>query len=186
MNGDKRGYGPPVAVVAAMVLGVILWQAAEPGPRAPGVPKVTRSLGVGAGAGTNRWYMVATATDSAGWESDYSNEIAASNVVDGAVVRVAWDASASAGTNVIMNYSVYVGRASGTYTNVIRVGTNLAGSVQDGGAVAAAATNRVVTVTALAAASGAGPWLVWTNWPSVRLTNPGTLFLRSSVGVTNY
>ena len=40
-----------------------------------------------------------------------------------ASVTLAWDASS--GTNVIVNYKVYYGPASGNYTNVVSAGTNL-------------------------------------------------------------
>ena len=44
-------------------------------------------------------------------------------------VTLAWDASS--GTNVIANYNVYYGVASGTYTNSVSAGTNLTVSVSN-------------------------------------------------------
>ena len=46
-----------------------------------------------------------------------------------ASVTLAWDASA--GTNVITNYNVYFGPASGTYTNLAAAGTNLTVTVSN-------------------------------------------------------
>lgn len=107
---------------------------------------------------TNRWYFTATATDTAGLESDYSGEVVVATHATGATVTLAWDASP--GTNEIAGYTLYFGGASRSYTNSVQVGTNLMATVHVG---SYALTNLLVTVITTgtnleSAAVLSGPW----------------------------
>lgn len=60
------------------------------------------------------WYFAATATDSSGLESDFSNEVAYTNWTrTNVVLTLAWDHNP--GENVVTNYTIYKGLASGNY-----------------------------------------------------------------------
>lgn len=120
------------------------------------------------------YYFVATATDENGLESDYSNETTFTNHIPGFVksIVLGWDASPS--TNRIVDYKVYWGRSSGSYTNVQSASTNLWLSVNLLGPYL---SNVVVSVTSsnasslLRSDSLIGPWtnLHRTSWTA---TNP--------------
>lgn len=110
------------------------------------------------------------------------------------VLSFAWDASPSP---EVTGYKLYYGSASGTYTNALNVGNQLAGSITNPPAtvfVAATAydasgsesdfsnevraslltaSNRLVTLTVLSNSvlNGNG-WVRDARWPSVTLTNP--------------
>lgn len=96
------------------------------------------------------FYFSATATDTNGLESDYSNEVVYTNRYSSysETVALAWDRSP--GTNVITKYSVYYGGASRTYTNVTKAGTNLTAIVR---LAPEPPTNFVLTVTATGGAT---------------------------------
>jgi hypothetical protein len=119
------------------------------------------------------WYFAATATDSDGLESDYSNELVWTNTIGASRIMCAWDAPSS--TNSITNYTVFRGLASGSYTFApVHAGTNLSVIFW---LVRAPKTNRVVHVSSVnatgmwTAATLKGPWnqVAATN---VSLTNP--------------
>lgn len=118
------------------------------------------------------WYFVATATDSDGLESDYSNELVWTNATGASRIMLGWDASPSSN---IVNYTVFRGLASGSYTFApVHAGTNLSVIFW---LVRAPKTNRVVHVSSVnatgmwTAATLKGPWIqiAATN---VSLTNP--------------
>lgn len=119
------------------------------------------------------WYLAATATDSDGQESDYSNELVWTNTIGASRIMCAWDAPSS--TNSITNYTVFRGLASGTYTfEPVHAGTNLSVAFW---LVRAPSTNRVVHVSSInatsmwTAATLAGPW-IQVAATNVSLTNP--------------
>lgn len=110
----------------------------------PAVPKAMPT------PGTNVYYFAATAL-AGGLESDYSNEVAWTNVNRTNTITLAWDAST--GTNVT-NYAVYHGEASRTYTRSNLVGSVTRATVQ----LNPTLTNRVVVVAVMHATSIGGPW----------------------------
>jgi hypothetical protein len=119
------------------------------------------------------WYFAATATDSDGLESDYSNELVWTNTIGASRIMCAWDAPSS--TNSITNYTVFRGLASGSYTFApVHAGTNLSVIFW---LVRAPKTNRVVHVSSVnatgmwTAATLDGPW-IQVAATNVSLTNP--------------
>lgn len=122
---------------------------------------------------TNRYCFAATATGTNGLESDFSNEVCATNL---RVVTLAWDKSP--GTNAVTNYAVYWGGKNGTYTNKWQCGTNLTVTLRL--PWVKPKTNCVVTLTTskatniLAANSFKGPWVALnaTNWTGTNPTSP--------------
>jgi hypothetical protein len=121
------------------------------------------------------WYFAATATDSDGLESDYSNELVWTNTIGASRIMCAWDAPSS--TNSITNYTVFRGLASGSYTFApVHAGTNLSVIFW---LVRAPKTNRVVFVTTwgatgmLTAATVKGPW-IHVDTTNATLTNPAS------------
>lgn len=131
---------------------------------------------------TNTWYFAATATDKQGLESDYSEEISWSTTNQLPRVTLGWDPSPS--TNVIVDYKVYVGPASRTYTNAYSAGANLTLTLN---LYPPVPTNFVVQVTSANATnllwcSGLRqPWhlLGATNWAA---TNDFTRVFWKAVG----
>jgi hypothetical protein len=88
-------------------------------------------------------YFAATATDTNGVESDFSNEAVinhfnGSNLVK--TVTLEWDASPSPD---ITNYTIHWGGASGTYSRSIYAGTNLVWTVD---LLVPVHSNRVITI----------------------------------------
>lgn len=118
------------------------------------------------------WYFAATATDSAGLESDYSNELVWTNTIGASRIMCAWDAPSS--TNSITNYTVFRGLASGTYTfEPVHAGTNLSVAFW---LVRAPSTNRVVHVSSINATS---------MWTSATLKGPWIQVAATNVSLTN-
>jgi len=120
------------------------------------------------------FYFVVTATATNGLESNYSNEAIFTNTIPGLKTNVTlgWDASVS--DLPISNYTIFMGRVSGVYTNRFNAGTNLALSVSLYGP---RLTNWILFVTTTNATNLAmsdslsGPWtlLNTNNWTA---TNP--------------
>ncbi len=126
------------------------------------------------------YYFAATATDTAGLESDYSNEVILVDTNFHRFVTLAWCPSPC--TNVITNYIVYWGPAPHTYTNHISAGTNLDITIA---LWPPGPSNILVRVTSTGATnlawatSFAGPWtkLNATNWTGTNVQ--GTRFWRA-------
>jgi hypothetical protein len=117
------------------------------------------------------WYFAATATDSDGLESDYSNELVWTNTTGASRIMLGWDASPSSN---IVNYTVFRGLASGTYTfEPVHAGTNLSVAFW---LVRAPKTNRVVHVSSVNATS---------MWTSATLKGPWIQVAATNVSLTN-
>lgn len=119
---------------------------------------------------TNWVYLAATAVDDYTLESDYSNEAKVPYIGLPVTIIVAWDKSP--GTNRIVNYKVYYGDASRSYTNSVSAGTNLTVKV------IVRELPRPPTIIMVSA----------TNAPSFVITNPGNnvlLFRTRSWKVTS-
>lgn len=118
------------------------------------------------------FYFAATATENNGMESDFSNEVWHTNTNQSVTVTLAWDASL--GTNTITNYTVYMGRASGTYSNRTYAGTNLSATVR---LYPPPKTNRVITLYTVNATNlqystrPQSPWLL-AGKTNLCFTNP--------------
>ena len=134
-----------------------------PPPPMPSVQSLRAAAALVVPIVTNRWYIAATA-QAGGLESDFSNEVSFATTNRTLVAPVlAWDASP--GTNVVTNYTLYYGPASGFYSNTASAGTNLTMTLW----LLAPKTNRVVTISANT-----------TNWAPVTKTNPsGNVFVRA-------
>lgn len=123
------------------------------------------------------YYFTATAIDTLGQESEFSNEVPFTNRAPLArLVTLAWDHSPS--TNPLANYRLLWGTNSRAYfSNTLFAGTATTGTVR---ILPPILSNLVITVstsggsvTSLASsASWRGPWtnLNCTNWAA---TNPG-------------
>lgn len=141
------------------------------------------------------FHFAATATDTNGLESDFSNEAIFEYTSEnpGRVATLAWDPSP--GTNVITNYTIYFGRETRTYTNAVLAGTNLTYTVRF---LPALKTNVIVTVRAVTgtglvwALSYSGHWwpvgsTTWTEtnpvgpryWRAVGKKSPGTVEIKA-------
>lgn len=117
------------------------------------------------------WYFAATATDSDGLESDYSNELVWTNTTGASRIALGWDASPSSN---IVNYTVFRGLASGSYTFApVHAGTNLSVIFW---LVRAPKTNRVVHVSSVNATS---------MWTSATLKGPWIQVAATNVSLTN-
>jgi hypothetical protein len=129
---------------------------------------------------TNTWYFAATATDTNGLTSDYSNEVTTNLPSTIKTVTLLWNPSPSSN---IAGYNVFKGKVSGIYTNKYAAGTNLTLEIPLSSPLP---SNRVVTLKPMVATNLSGPWTVFTNWPSVTWTNPlGNRWFKLAVTETN-
>jgi hypothetical protein len=79
---------------------------------------------------------------------------------------------------------VYVGVASGVYTNRYDAGTNLTTTIQVGTPMG---TNQLFTLLTLTATNVTGPWQVSSNIPAQYFTNPiGSMYFKLSVGLSRF
>ena len=150
---------------------------------APGFPPMPKA--VAPPPGTNLLYFAATATDAAGRTSEYSAELVYTNTARASCFQLLWNSSPC--TNIITNYTVWQGRASHSYTNWVKAGTNLTATIWT---APPPKTNRVVTVTTINATNiqystrAGGPWLL-AGKTNLCLTNPpGTALFYRPMGRT--
>lgn len=112
-------------------------------------------------------YLAATATDTGGYESDFSNEaVLALGTNRANLVTLAWDKSP--GTNKIANYKVYRGAASRSYTTNFSAGTNLTLTVP---IYPPSPTNLVVVVTSVNATNLQWATALGKSWSLLGATN---------------
>lgn len=130
---------------------------------------------------TKTVYVVATAYDASGIESDYSDELMAPYTNN--QLAVEWDPSPS--TNVA-GYMVYWGTNSGIYGWATNTGTNLTVRFAVGPVVP---TTNYLRLFAQSATNATGPFQDASSSPFLSLTNVQTnglsLFWRIRVAVSN-
>lgn len=138
---------------------------------------------------TNLWYFAATARDTNGLESAFSNEVSLTNVYTTlpiSSVVLGWDPSPVT-NDLVTNYTVYWGTAPGSYSNTVAAGTNLSATVP---VIPPPPSNHVLTVTTTGtnlyrASSLSAPWLPL-NRTNYRATNAiGPYYFRGKGGLTN-
>lgn len=115
---------------------------------------------------TNTYYLAATAMNSLGMESDYSNEIVYRTAFPTRPVTLAWDPSPAA-ANETIGYLIYIGDKSRTYTGAFTAFTNTTLTIRP----ERPKTNCILTIIIQTSSSTNGPW---TNWQTLSLTNPAT------------
>lgn len=138
---------------------------------------------------TNTWFFAATARDTNGAESEYSAEVALTNIYSDtnpalSSVTLAWDPSPSIG---ISNYAVYWGTNCRTYGNTQLAGLSLTSTVVLIPPPPPPLTNLVVIASTTGGATDlwkslcpSGPWslIPGTNW--VATNPPSPLYFRAS------
>ena len=109
-----------------------------PVPPLPPVPTAVRAV-----PSAREEHFAATATGTNGLTSDYSSEAVLIHTNRVETATCAWDPPT--GTNAIAHYTLYHGRAAGTYTNSVTT-TNTQATIRISPAVP---TNLVLTITSV-------------------------------------